>query len=81
MKLEQYLNEGTIKSKLVNGVYAKQRVIEGYKDYKRLYVHKQGRNGYCVTSDSRISIDNMVEIGDQYWFGTLKELHDALNEN
>ena len=76
--LDRILNEG-IKSKLVKGVYGKQRVIEGYKNYRKLYVHKRARMGYCITSDPTIGLDNMVEIEGEYWFGTLKELHDSLN--
>jgi hypothetical protein len=78
MKLQQYLNEA-IKSKLTQGVYGKARTIEGYKNHKKLYVHKRGKNGYCVSTSSSLSLDDMIEIDDDFWFGTLKELHLALN--
>jgi hypothetical protein len=76
--VEKYLNEA-VKSKLTKGVYGKIRIIENWKGHKKLYVHKQGNNGYCVTTDPSISLDNMVEIDGQFWFGTLKDLHDSLN--
>lgn len=83
MKFKQYLNEA-IKSKLTKGVYGKQRTIEGYKDYSRLYVFKKKVPGqgssYMVSKDHRVSMDSMVEIGGEFWFSTLKELHKALNK-
>jgi len=79
MRLIRYLTEA-VKSKLTKGLYGKVRTIEGYKDYKRLYVHKKGKFGYMVTNTERISLDDMIEINGQFWFGTLKELHDELNK-
>ena len=80
MKLQQYLTEAkNIKSILVKGVYAKQRVILGYKKYPKLYVHKRKNMGYCVTSYSALTLDDMVEIDGEFWFSTLKELHLSLN--
>ena len=79
MRLIRYLNE-TIKSKLTKGLYGKARTIEGYKNYKRLYVHKKGKHGYMVTDTEKVSLDDMIKIGSEFWFGTLKELHAALNE-
>ena len=71
-----------IKSKLVKSMFGKQRVIEGYKNFKRLYVHqiKKKNYGYCVSDSSKLSIADMIEIGGEYWFSTLKELHTALNK-
>ena len=82
MRLNRYLTEAKgIKSKLVKGLYGKVRVIEGYKNYKKLYVHKKGKSGYMVTDTERLtSLDDMIKIGNEFWFGTLKELHTALNE-
>ena len=77
-KISEHLNEA-VKSKLANGVYGKIRVIEGYKKYGRLWVHKKKGMGYMVTTEQRESLDNMVEIDGDYWFATLRELHDALN--
>ncbi len=79
MRLNRYLNEA-IKSKMIKGLYGKVRVIEGYKNHKRLYVHKKGKHGYMVTDTEKVSLDNMIKIGSEFWFGTLKELHAALNE-
>ena len=80
MKFRDYISE-QIKSKLVKSALGKVRVIEGYKNYKRLYVHKKGKMGYMVTDTARIgSIDDMILIGGEYCFGTLKQLHDALNK-
>jgi len=78
MKLKEYLIEA-IKSKLVKGTFGKQRVIEGYKDYKRLYVFKK-KGAYLVSSSNTISLDSMIEINGEYWFSTLKDLHGALNK-
>lgn len=64
--------------KLQNTLYGKLRVIEGYKNYKRLYVLKKGKHGYCVTDSLPLSIDSMVKIGEDYWFGTLKKIKEAL---
>lgn len=78
---EKYLNESEIKSKLVKGAFGKVRVIENWKGHKRLYVHKRGKHGYMVTDTPKLSsLDNMIEINGEYWFGTLKELHKALNK-
>jgi len=79
MRLNQYLTEA-IKSKLIKGPTGKVRVIEGYKNYKRLYVHKKGKFGYMVSTSISISLDDMVEINGEYWFGSLKKLHEALNK-
>ena len=81
MRLTRHLNESKeIKSKIIKGLYGKVRVIEGYKDYKRLYVHKKGKFGYMVTDTEKVTLDDMIEIDGQFWFGTLKELHSAINE-
>lgn len=66
-----------MKSKLIQGLYKKQRVIEGYKGIERLYVFKR-KGTYCVSDSQRLSLDSMVEINGSYWFGTLKELHSSL---
>ncbi|MDY0144194.1 MAG: hypothetical protein RBR97_20115 [Bacteroidales bacterium] len=69
-----------IKSKLVKSVYGKQRVIEGYEGYRRLYVKKIKSTGTWIVSDNeRVSLDSMIEIKGQYHFATLKELHATLN--
>ena len=78
MKITQYLKE-SIKSKIVKGTFGNQRIIEGYKNYKRLYVFKK-KGAYLVSLDNKISLDSMVEIDGEYWFSTLKELHKALNK-
>lgn len=72
-----------IKSKLIKGLYGKHRIIEGYKEYNKLYVHKINKKnfGYCVTDSMRLSVSDMIEIDGEYWFSTLKELHNALNKN
>jgi hypothetical protein len=85
MKLKHYLNEEKpLKSKMVKGVYGNQRTIEGYKDYDRLYIFKKKIKGqgsaYMVSKDDRVSMDSMVDIGGEYWFSTLKDLHKALNK-
>lgn len=83
MRLKQYITEN-IKSKMVNTPYGKVRVIEGYKNYKKLYVLKKKPVGqkvsYIVSTDMKTSLDSMVEINGEYWFSTLKELHKALNK-
>ena len=79
MKFKEYINE-QIKSKLIKGLYGKVRVIEGYKEYKRLYVHKKGKYGFMVTDSEKVTLDNMIQINGEYWFGTLKELHNALSK-
>jgi hypothetical protein len=81
MRLNRYINEAKeIKSKMIKGLYGKVRIIEGYKNHKRLYVHKKGKFGYMVTDTEKTSLDDMIEIDGQYWFGTLKELHLAINK-
>ena len=76
--LDTHLNEA-FKSKLTKGVYGKARIIENWKGHKKLYVHNRRGMGYCVTTDASLSLDNMVEIEGDFWFGTLKELHASLN--
>lgn len=69
-----------IKTKLVSSIYGKQRIIEKYKGYRRLYVKKIKRTGTWIVSDKeQVSLDSMIEIKGQYHFATLKELHTALN--
>jgi len=68
-----------IKSKLVKSVYGKVRVIEGYKEYDRLYVFKK-KGAYMISSNRRISLDDMIKVDGEYWFSTLKELHKSLNK-
>lgn len=78
----KYLTEAAkpIKSKLTQSAYGKRRVIEGWKGYDRLFVHRSSKlKAYCVTSFSALTLNDMVEINGEFWFGTLKELHDALN--
>lgn len=58
--------------------YGKIRVIENYKNYKRLYVKKQGKLGYFVTDKLPVDLDSMIEINGEYWFGTLKKIKEAL---
>ena len=69
---------------MVKGVLGKVRVIEGYKNYKRLYVFKKAYKGknsaYIVCDSDRVSLDSMIEIDGEFWFSTLKELHKALNK-
>ena len=71
-----------IKSKVISSLYGKQRIIEGYKNYKKLYVHqiKKKNYGYCVSDSSKLSVADMIEIDGEYWFSTLKDLHTALNK-
>jgi GNAT superfamily N-acetyltransferase len=33
-----------------------------------------------LTDTEKVSLDDMIKIGSEFWFGTLKELHAALNE-
>lgn len=70
-----------IKSKLVKSVYGKQRIIENYAGYERLYIRKIKRTGTWIVSDNeRVSLDSMMEIAGEYHFSTLAELHNALNK-
>lgn len=78
MRFNKYINED-IKSKLIKGPMGKVRVIEGYKNYKRLYVHKVKKFGIMVTDNLKYTLDDMIEINGNYWFNTLKDLHKALN--
>ena len=69
-----------IKSKLVPTAFGKQRVIEGYNGYKRLYCRRVKRTGTWIVSDNeRVSLDSMMEIAGEYHFSTLAELHEALS--
>jgi hypothetical protein len=78
MRLSKLLNESKITMKMANTPYGKVRVIENYKDYKRLYVLKKGKHGYAITDKLPMDIDSMVKIGEDYWFGTLKKIKEAL---
>lgn len=66
------------KSKLVNGVYGKLRIIENWNNHKRLYVTRTNLRTYVVSTGS-LSLDSMVEINGEYHFDTLAQLHSALN--
>ena len=58
------------------------RVIEGWKNLKRLYVHRvKNQKAYMVTHGQKISLDDMVEIDGDYWWGTLKQLKQALEND
>jgi len=70
-----------IKSKLVKSVYGKQRIVENYAGYKRLYIRKIKSTGtWIVLNNERVSLDSMMEIAGEYHFSTLAELHNALNK-
>ena len=67
-----------MKSELKQGVYGRVRVVEGFKDYGRLYVKKTNLRTYVLSTSETLSFDSMVEVNGNYHFGTLKELHAAL---
>jgi len=67
------------KSKLINGVYEKIRIIENWKDHKRLYVKRTRLKTYVVSTSEKLTLDSMVEINGEYHFDTLPQLHNALN--
>ena len=49
-----------IKSKLVKIACGKIRIIEGYKNYTRLYVKKTNLKTYAVSDNIRLSFDSMT---------------------
>lgn len=70
-----------IKSKLVKSLYGKQRIVENYAGYKRLYIRKiKSTSTYIVSDNERVSLDSMIEIAGEYHFSTLKELNTALSK-
>lgn len=68
-----------IKSKLVQSVYGKQRIIE-HPVLGRLYVKRTNLRTYIVKDSQYGGLDSMVEFGGDYHFDTLKQLHAAMNE-
>jgi len=79
MRLHNYINESKPIMKIVPTSYGKVRIIKNYKDYDKLYVTKHGKNGYCITDSLPVTLDNMILINGEYWFGTLKKIKEALN--
>ena len=45
----------------------------------RHYIHKRGKYGYCLSQSLTLLLDDMVAVGNEYWFGTLKELKSAID--
>ena len=78
MKLRKYLNESKITMKLEKGLYGKNRIIRNYQNYDKLYVIKKGGMGYYITDMLPASLDSMIKIGEEFWFGTLKEIKKEL---
>lgn len=78
MKFKQYINESKPIMKLTPTPYGKVRIISNYKNYDKLYVTKHGKNGYCITDSLPVNLDNMILIDNEYWFGTLKKIKEAL---
>ena len=68
-----------MKSKLVQGVYGKVRVVDGWRVHSRLYVKRTSVKTYVVSTSESLSFDSMVSIGGEYHFDTLKQLHSALS--
>ena len=55
------------------------RVLEGYKPYRIYVLHRSGRHGgYFLSTSIHASLDEMVAVDGEYWFGTLTELKTAL---
>lgn len=69
-----------MKTKRVQGVYGKRRVLEGYKHYRRLFVLKTNVKTWILSLTESASLDTMVEVAGEYHFGTLAELHTAVNQ-
>ena len=59
--------------------YGPKKVIEGYKGFSRLYVHKTNLKTFVVSHSEHLSLDNMVLINNEYHFSTYKQLNTALN--
>lgn len=68
-----------IKIQNKQGVYGKVKVVEGYKDYPRLYVKRTNIKTYIVSQTQVTNLDSMVKVNGEYHFSTLKELTQALN--
>ena len=68
-----------IKSKRVAGVFGKMRVIENWQGLRRVYVKRTNVKTYVVSDAPRLTFDSMVAVNGEFHFGTLKELHAALN--
>jgi len=67
------------KSKRVQGTYGKVRIIEDWGGYSRLYVKRTSLATYVVSMCESMTLDSMISIAGGYHFGTLAELHSALN--
>jgi hypothetical protein len=42
------------------------------------YIHKRGCNGYCLSQFLTLTLDDMVCVGGEYWFSTLKDIDIAI---
>jgi len=68
-----------IKSKRIQGIYGKVRVVE--INGTRHYVKKiNSTKTWIVSSSENLTLDSMVEIDGQFHFNTLKDLHYSLNK-
>jgi hypothetical protein len=68
--------------KIVNSMYGKLRIIEGYRGLSRTYVKTQGkgrRKSYYLSTSFYPSTDAMVDVNGEYHFPTLNALREALN--
>ncbi len=70
----------TVKARKVRGpLGTKCRALDGYWKHKRLFVSKTNERTWVVHHGARLSLDNMVQVGGNYHFWTLNELHKSLN--
>ena len=56
------------RSKLVPGVLNKVRVIEGYKNYRKLYVKRTKQHTYIVSTSPVATLNSMIEIDGEFHF-------------
>ena len=59
-------------------VYGKERIVEGYCGYDRLYVKRTNVRTYVLSDNIRLSLDTMIAINGQYHFNTLQDIRVAI---
>ncbi len=93
-KPQKEVQLGYTKSKVFEPTWSKEPMEKNplvfSKSIKSLYVHKTSRKclfvhrtnvkTYVASTGMVLTLDNMVEVAGEYHFGTLKEIHEAFNQ-
>ncbi len=60
-------------------LYIKNKVLEKFTGLKQVHIHRR-KGAYCLTKSLPLSLDSIIAIEGNFWFGTLKDMDNALNK-